>query len=323
MNPQVKHITLAPMEGVIDALMRDLLTSINPYDLCVTEFVRVVKGMIPKHVYRKNCPELLNEGRTPAGTPVRVQLLGQHPQWLAENAIRAIEMGSHGIDLNFGCPAPTVNKSKGGATLLKTPEVVYQIIKACRDAVDDNHQVSAKIRLGFDDTSLYCEIIDAIKQSGASSVAIHARTKRQGYKAPAHWSFIKDAVEKLDVPVVANGEIWQADQAHLCLTTAQTDRLMLGRGALATPNLAAAIKGKYSAMTFCELCNFLIHYCNKVPENVKPHYLSSRLKQWLKYIKLQYPQARALFDELKYLHDKQEIIAMLIKHQQANIKKPA
>ena len=117
---QDKPIILAPMEGVIDALMRDLLTSINDYDLCVTEFVRVVKGLVPNHVYKKVCPELLSDGKTPSGTPVRVQLLRQHPQWLAENAVRAIDLGSPGIDLNFGCPAPTVNKSKGGAMLLKT-----------------------------------------------------------------------------------------------------------------------------------------------------------------------------------------------------------
>lgn len=94
------------------------------------------------------CPELKQDGKTRAGTPVRVQLLGQHPEWLAENAIRAIELGSPGVDLNFGCPAPTVNKSKGGAVLLKEPETVYRIVKAVREAVPAHLPVSAKIRLG-------------------------------------------------------------------------------------------------------------------------------------------------------------------------------
>ena len=79
MNTQVKKIVLAPMEGVVDRLMRELLTSINDYDLCVTEFVRVVNKKMPKHVFYRICPELHNKGYTASGTPVRIQLLGQMP----------------------------------------------------------------------------------------------------------------------------------------------------------------------------------------------------------------------------------------------------
>ena len=108
---------LAPMEGVVDHLMRDMLTRVGGYDQCVTEFVRVVDQKLPKKTFYRLCPELHHGGKTPSGVPVRVQLLGQHPQWLAENAETAIELGSPGVDLNFGCPAKTVNKSKGGAVL--------------------------------------------------------------------------------------------------------------------------------------------------------------------------------------------------------------
>ena len=116
------HITLAPMQGVVDHLMRDMLTQIGGYDLCVTEFVRVVDQLMPNRVFYRLCPELKSEGRTPSGTPVKVQLLGQDPNWLAENAVRAVNLGSHGVDLNFGCPAKTVNKNKGGAILLREPQ---------------------------------------------------------------------------------------------------------------------------------------------------------------------------------------------------------
>lgn len=311
---QENPIILAPMEGVIDALMRDLLTSINDYDLCVTEFVRVVKGLVPKHVFKKICPELLTNGKTPNGTPVRVQLLGQHPQWLAENALRAIELGSPGVDLNFGCPAPTVNKSKGGAMLLKTPEVIYQIINACREAVPDNLEVSAKIRLGWEDTAQFDEILSAVESAGASTLAIHARTKKQGYKAPAHWQYIGQATSQITTPVIANGEIWQREDAIKCIDISKTKRLMLGRGALATPNLANVIKFDEQPMTNDELIHFLIHFCHQVPEGVKEHYLSSRLKQWLKYVRLQYPIAQLIFDELKYLHQKDDILQCLDRY---------
>ncbi len=92
------------MEGVADGLMRELLTSINSYDFCITEFVRVVDRIVPTHTFDKICPELKNKGFTSNGTPIRVQLLGQDPTWMAENAVKAVNLGSHGIDINFGCP---------------------------------------------------------------------------------------------------------------------------------------------------------------------------------------------------------------------------
>ena len=91
------------MQGVLDPLVRQLLTEVNDYDLCISEFVRVVDQRLPAKVFYRLCPELHQQGFTPSGTPVCVQLLGQHPQWLAENAELAIQLGSHGVDLNCGC----------------------------------------------------------------------------------------------------------------------------------------------------------------------------------------------------------------------------
>lgn len=91
------RVLLAPMEGVLDALVRELLTEVNDYDLCITEFVRVVDQLLPVKVFHRICPELHHASRTPSGTPVRIQLLGQHPQWLAENAARATALGSYGV----------------------------------------------------------------------------------------------------------------------------------------------------------------------------------------------------------------------------------
>lgn len=96
------RVLLAPMEGVLDPLVRSLLSEVNDYDLCITEFVRVVDTLLPAKTFYRLCPELKFNSRTPSGTLVRVQLLGQHPQWLAENANRAIELGSWGVDLNCG-----------------------------------------------------------------------------------------------------------------------------------------------------------------------------------------------------------------------------
>ena len=84
------RVLLAPMEGVLDSLVRELLTDVNDYDLCITEFLRVVDQLLPVKSFHKICPELQRQSRTSSGTLVRVQLLGQYPQWLAENAARAV-----------------------------------------------------------------------------------------------------------------------------------------------------------------------------------------------------------------------------------------
>ena len=164
MKPSI--VCLAPMEGVVDGLMRQLLTAFNPFDYCVTEFVRVTDRKVPKHIFYKIAPELKQSGKTLSGIPVIIQLLGQNPDWMAENAVLATELGAPGIDLNFGCPAKTVNKSKGGAVLLKEPDTIFKIVSSVRNSITDTRiPVSAKVRLGFDDNSLFNEIIDAVKTS--------------------------------------------------------------------------------------------------------------------------------------------------------------
>ncbi|MGB1264055.1 MAG: tRNA-dihydrouridine synthase [Cognaticolwellia sp.] len=311
MKPQVKKIILAPMEGVADALMRRLLTSLNDYDFCVTEFVRVVDSLVPQHVFRKICPELRHGCVTESGTPLRLQLLGQEPHWMAENAVRALAMGSHGIDVNFGCPAKAVNKSKGGAVLLNEPEQIFQIMRQIRAAIGDSATLSAKIRLGFTDASKLDEIVSAIQTAKVNQLTIHARTKQDGYRPPAYWHFITEITKKFDIDVFANGEIWNQLDAHNCIKQSQTPNLMLGRGALALPNLANVIKHDEQPMSWGELSELLKRYSDLELQGDKSFYFSSRLKQWLRYLKLQYPQAEQLFNAIKRLKNKDDILQEL------------
>jgi len=304
-------IVLAPMEGVVDHLMRDMLTRIGGFDLCITEFVRVVDQKLPKRVFTRLCPELLNGGKTPAGTPVRVQLLGQDPNWLAENAVRAIELGSPGVDLNFGCPAKTVNKSRGGAVLLKETEQLYRIVKAVRDAVPPSFPVSAKIRLGYDDTSLTLDNAAAIANAGASLLTVHARTKSDGYRPPAYWPWIAKIKQHVSIPLIANGEIWSAADAALCREQSQCNDIMLGRGALALPNLAQTISTGAAVMPWPKVLQLLMHYSEFEISGDKGQYYANRIKQWFSYLKLQYPEANALFSQLRVLRKSADILATL------------
>lgn len=305
------HITLAPMEGVVDHLMRDMLTQVGGFDLCVTEFVRVVDQLMPKRVFHRICPELNNQGFTPNGVPVKVQLLGQHADWLAENAFRAVELGSHGVDLNFGCPAKTVNKSKGGAILLREPETIYKIVNAVRQAVPKEHTVSAKMRLGFDDTSLAIANAQAIADAGANSLVIHARTKVDGYKPPAYWDWIAKIKQVVDIPIVANGEIWNEQDAVNCQQQSDCENIMLGRGALAMPNLAQVIKNTEQHMLWEHVKALLVRYSGYELFGDKGKYYPNRVKQWLGYLSRQYPEAKALFMRIRALKSADEILQQI------------
>ncbi|MCY7295199.1 tRNA dihydrouridine(16) synthase DusC [Alteromonas sp. a30] len=305
------RLYLAPMEGVVDHLMRDMLTQIGGFDLCVTEFVRVVDQLLPMRVFHRICPELKTNGFTASGTPVRVQLLGQDPQWLAENAARAIELGSHGVDLNFGCPAKTVNKSKGGAVLLKETDTLYNIVKAVREAVPDAHPVTSKMRLGFSDKSLAIENAQALAEAGSAHLVIHARTKEEGYKPPAYWDWIAKIKQHVTVPIIANGEIWDKEDALRCQQESQCTDLMLGRGALAMPNLAQVVKGQQTKMPWQEVIDLLVKYSGYELYGSKGKYYPNRIKQWLRYIILQYPQADALYREVRTLHCADTIVSVL------------
>ena len=307
------------MEGVVDHLMRDMLTKIGGFDLCVTEFVRVVATKLPDKVFYRLCPELHQQGYTSNGTKVKVQLLGQEPDWLAENAIRAIELGSHGVDLNFGCPAKTVNKSRGGAVLLQYPDTLYAIVKAVRDAVPPEHEVTAKVRLGYEDTSLAIENAQAIESAGASSLAIHARTKTDGYKPPAYWPWIAKIKAQTNIPIVANGEIWSAQDAQDCVAQSQTGDIMLGRGALALPNLANTIKHQHAPYTWSEVLALLIEYSGYEIYSEKGLYYPNRIKQWFSYLKRQYPEAEDMFLDLRKLRKADEIVAVLAGKEVATI----
>ncbi len=299
------------MEGVVDHLMRDMLTRIGGFDLCITEFIRVVDQKLPARVFTRFCPELLHGGKTPAGTPVRVQLLGQEPNWLAENAVRAVELGSPGIDLNFGCPAKAVNKSRGGAVLLKETAQLYRIVKAVRDAVPAEFPVSAKIRLGFDDTSLALDNAAAIAAAGASMLTVHARTKSDGYRPPAYWPWIAKIKQHVAIPLVANGEIWNANDAMLCRQQSDCNDIMLGRGALAMPNLAQTISVGAATMPWPQVLQLLMQYSEFEISGDKGQYYANRIKQWFSYLKLQYPQAAALFAQLRVLRKSSDILSTL------------
>ncbi|MBS9426551.1 tRNA dihydrouridine(16) synthase DusC [Photorhabdus akhurstii] len=302
------RVLLAPMEGVLDSLVRELLSEINEYDLCITEFLRVVDSLLPVKSFYRLCPELRNQSRTPSGTLVRIQLLGQYPQWLAENAARAIELGSYGVDLNCGCPSKTVNGSGGGATLLKDPELIYQGAKAIREAVPAHLPVTVKVRLGWDSGDRQFEIADAVQQAGATEITVHGRTKEDGYQAERiNWQAIGEIRQRLAIPVIANGEIWDWQSAQDCLSVTGCDAVMIGRGALHVPNLSRVVKYNEPKMCWQDVVQLLQKYIRLEKQGDTGQYHVARIKQWLGYLRKEYGEATTLFEEIRKLKTSADI----------------
>ncbi|MEP4148478.1 MAG: tRNA-dihydrouridine synthase [Halioglobus sp.] len=310
------RLMLAPMEGVIDHTMRELLTSLGGVDRCVTEFVRVSERLLPPRVFYRLCPELHNEGQTVSGVPVYLQLLGGDSVVLAENAARAAELGAPGIDLNFGCPAKTVNKSDGGSIILRQPERVAAITSAVRQAVPAHVPVTVKTRLGYEDQHKFIDIVRGIAEAGATELTVHARTKRHGYRPPAYWEEIARAREQVAMPVIANGEIWNAADALRCQQVSGCEDLMLGRGALCRPDLprlvkAAANNEAMNPLPWGEIVPLILQFYQLTLDNYDACHVGNPIKQWLVYLRAYYPQAALLFDKIKRLREPEAIGAGL------------
>ncbi len=311
------RLILAPMEGVIDHTMRELLTGLGSIDRCVTEFVRVSERLLPPKVYRRLCPELDNGGKTPSGVPVYVQLLGGKPALMAENAARAAELGAPGIDLNFGCPAKTVNASDGGSIILREPKRVHDIVAAVRSAVPRDIPVTVKTRLGYEDHDLFMDIVRGIDAAGANELAIHARTKRHGYRPPAYWEEIARAREVVSLPVITNGDIWSPTDAIRCKQVTGCSDLMVGRGVLCRPDLprliAAADAGlEINSLYWPDILPILLNFFDLTARNYDACYVGNPIKQWLAYMRSYFPQAALLFERVKRLRDPTEIRGELL-----------
>ena len=311
------QLALAPMEGLVDDGLRALLTGIGGIDWCVSEFVRVNDRLLPASSFLKLAPELAYGSMTPAGTPMRVQLLGSDPHCVADNAAFAATLGAPVIDLNFGCPAKTVNKSKGGAVLLKEPDLLHAIVAAVRRALPTGIPVTAKMRLGFDHADDAETCAQALADGGAAMIVVHARTKVDGYKPPAYWERIGSIRDAVKVPVYANGEIWTVDDWRRCRALSGVDDVMLGRGLVARPDLArliaAARDGKdVEPMRWPALLPLVEGYWRQVlPKVSHPKYAAGVLKQWLVWLGRSYPEAARLFLEIRTLADADQIGRLL------------
>ena len=288
LSPKTPALLLAPMQGLTDAPMRALQGEVGAFTFAVSEFLRISSDVPSRKLFHRHVPELSHEARTQTGLPVQVQLLGGHAERVARSAVVACEAGARAIDINFGCPAPTVNRHDGGAALLKEPKRIREIVGAVRDAVPPEIPVSAKLRLGWDSMDAIFENAEMAAEGGADWLTIHGRTRVQGYQPPAYWEPIGAIRARLDIPVVANGDLWSVEDFCRCREETGCIHFMLGRGALANPLLSHQVAyalGLVSAPTadtfdWAVLLGRFIEW-NEVFRGVTPRFILARVKHWL------------------------------------------
>lgn len=305
-------IYLAPMEGLLDHFLRKILTQIGGYDLCVSEFIRINQHLLSDSSILQVVPELKNNSHTASGIPVKVQILGSDPVCMAENAEKIAKLGAYGIDLNFGCPAPTVNRNRGGSILLKEPDLLYQIVQSVRKSVPKEIPVTSKMRLGYESKDLAIESALALQDGGSAEIVVHARTKVDGYKPPAYWEWIRKIKTHLRIPIIANGEIWDVESANRCKEVSGCADIMIGRGAVSNPNLANQIRSNGSKrLDWDQVVSILQNFVEDMESYSNQIHSSGRVKQWLKYLAREYPEAKYGFEISKKENHSFQIIENL------------
>jgi tRNA-dihydrouridine synthase C len=307
-------LALAPMDGVTDWAYRELITELSGVSLCASEFVRVTDRPVPAKVLRRHCPELDRGGRTWAGVPVFVQLLGGDPMPLARSAALAVELGAPGVDLNFGCPAKTVNRHDGGASLLRAPARIEAITRAVRDVVPGELPVSVKLRTGWADSADAPVVARAAEAGGASWLTMHGRTRTDQYGPPADWRAIGRARAAVSIPMVANGDLNDVAAVRRCAEQSGAAGFMLGRGSMGRPNLFRALRGLEPdrPLSGGRLALLLTTYCQRMlAAGIAERSALNRLKQWLCYGARAEPALATPFERIKRVADLAEALARL------------
>ena len=287
----------------------------------VTEFVMANKFLDPRG--EKDAWEIVDF--TSQQRPMGVQVFGGDPDKMGEAASRiADRLKPDFIDINYGCPAPKVVNNMAGSSLLKDPCLLQSIATEVVGRVDSTIPVTAKIRIGWDDTTINAvEISKRLEDAGVEAIAVHGRTKEQGYRGEADWDVIHAVSDAVKVPVIGNGSIHTAEDVKHIQSIGKISGLMIGRAALGNPWIFREIK---HALSTCETLpgpdlaerwEVIIEYTKSLLEHrnqdpAKPiNWMRSRLKSFAKG----YPGAKDLRRKLETVSTLDELIQFSKENQ--------
>jgi tRNA-dihydrouridine synthase B len=275
-------LALAPMQEVTDGAFWTLVHQYGGADVYWTEYFRVHSTSTPE----KRIVEAITGNTT--GRPVIAQMIGNDIPELVRTAKFLQQLPVAAVDLNLGCPAPIVYRKCAGGGLLREPERIDAILGALRDAVQIKFTV--KTRLGFTTVDEFDRLLSIFSKHSLDALTVHARTVAQLYRLPVHYERIRQAVDTMQCPVIANGHVHSAAQAEELLTRTGARGLMIGRGVIRSPWLFNQIRQQLRGDTVTQPTGRDVaayiralwdsQPCHDRPERVR----CERMKKFLNYL---------------------------------------
>ncbi|MBO6087630.1 tRNA dihydrouridine synthase DusB [bacterium] len=229
-------VSLAPMAGITDYVLRSLVRKYSKNCLLTTEMIS--SEYLAQTMNGRSGTEILKRDKN--HSPISYQISGHKP-FMMRQAAEFLNNYADIIDINMGCPVKKVVGGQDGCALMRTPELASDLVKAVKDGTDK--PVSVKFRLGYTNEELnYVEFGQKMQEAGAEFITIHARTRAQMYSGQADWEKIRKLKENVDIPVFANGDVTSIEKAIECTDLSGADGIAVGRGALGDPTLIGRIE---------------------------------------------------------------------------------
>ncbi|PYK79056.1 MAG: tRNA dihydrouridine synthase DusB [Verrucomicrobia bacterium] len=310
---------LAPMAGVSDKIFRQICKRYGA-DVLVTEFVSA-EGIFRRNERTRQYLDFDDRER-----PLGVQLFGANPAHMAQAAKQVVDwVGPDFIDLNFGCPVNKVVAKNGGSALLKDCPTLSSVAKAVVRAVAPL-PVTAKIRIGWDANSINAvRVAEILQECGIAALAVHGRTRAQGYSGEADWRVIGEVAEAVTIPVIGNGDLFSAQEVARRRTETKIAGVMIGRAAMSAPWIFRQIKyylvtgEPLPAPELSERWNVIIEHCRRHADDWGDEEQAIRsMRAHLMAYSKNFPEAKALREKFQHVSAVAEIEDIAEAHQRAS-----
>ncbi len=303
------RVIQSPLAGVTDHIFRKYVRRWAPNSLLFTEMINASSlnlGYGLKKVNRLKYEE----------GPVGIQLFDNNLFSIREAAQESEDYGAYIIDINMGCPVKKIAKKGGGSALLNNPKLAVKIVNIISKAV--KVPVSVKTRIGWSNNDKNIEdFLLRLQDAGANMITIHGRSREQGFSGSANWEIIGELKEKLDIPIIANGDICNGKDALECLKITKADGVMIGRGVLGAPwiigEIDSALNGcdKFISPRVEEKLNLLIEHIDDLVEEKGNHGLLIARKH-ISWICRDFSGAKSLRNRLVRVNTSKEVKEILL-----------
>lgn len=296
---------LAPMQDVTDLRFMNAIANYGSPDYFFTEYFRVHASS----VLDKSILSSITENSTER--PIFAQLIGESIPDLVRTALELSRYPVAGIDLNMGCPAPRIYRKNVGGGLLRDPEKVNRILGELRGAVD---VLSVKMRIGFENTANFDRLLDLLNLHKIDLLSLHGRTVKGMYHSSVHYEFITHAVQRVNCPVLANGNVTSAISAATILNTTGAAGVMIGRAAIRNPWIFKQIRQylsgqPVSTINLAEVREYIEHL-RQISTALVPRARVNRMKMYLNYIAQGVDAAGAFLKSMRLAQTEAELFGV-------------